>query len=101
MMLDDTIDARGRGELPDGQFVDVRYADLMREPVDTLQQLYQQLGLDWRASHGDAVTQHLAARPKDAHGPHEYSLPSMDLDVATERRRFRRYQDRFGIPDEI
>ena len=36
MMLDDTMDARSSGELPDDQFVDVRYADLMAGPVGTL-----------------------------------------------------------------
>jgi hypothetical protein len=35
-MLDDTVDARASGALPDDQFVDVRYADLMDDPVATL-----------------------------------------------------------------
>ena len=46
-MLDDTIDARARGELPDDQFVDVRYADLMADPTAALEQVYRALGVEW------------------------------------------------------
>jgi hypothetical protein len=100
-MLDDTIDARTSGELPDGQFVDVRYHDLMRAPVDALRDVYDALGIAWPAGHAGAVTEHLRARPKGGRGEHGYSLDEMDLDQAAERARFRRYQERFGVPDEI
>ena len=101
LMLDDTLDARDRGELPDDQFVDVLYGDLMRAPVDTLRDVYGALGLAWPAAYGDAVADHLAARPKGARGPHEYSLEALGLDPAVERERFRRYQQHFQVPDEI
>jgi hypothetical protein len=100
-MLDDTIDARTSGDLPDAQFVDVRYHDLMRAPVDALRDLYDALGIAWPAGHAGAVTEHLRARPKGGRGEHDYSLDEMDLDQAAERARFRRYQERFGVPDEI
>jgi hypothetical protein len=100
-MLDDTIDARTSGDLPDAQFVDVRYHDLMRAPVDALRDLYDALGIAWPAGHAGAVTEHLRARPKGGRGEHDYSLDEMDLDQAAERARFRRYQERFGVPDEV
>jgi hypothetical protein len=101
LMLDDTIDARDRGELPDDQFVDVLYGDLMRAPVDTLREVYGALGLAWPSTYGAAVADHLAARPKGARGPHEYSLEALGLDPTVERARFRRYQEHFQVPDEI
>jgi hypothetical protein len=101
MMLDDTIDARAHGELPDERFVDVLYGDLMREPVETVRRVYGELGIDWPAAHEQAVTAHLAVRPKGARGRHEYSLPEMGLEVDRERARFHHYQERYGVPDEI
>jgi hypothetical protein len=101
LMLDDTVDARARGELPDDQFVDVRYHDLMGAPVDTLRTVYDALGIDWPDDHTRAVEAHLQARPKGGRGEHDYSLDAMQLDRTAERARFRRYQERFGVPDEI
>jgi hypothetical protein len=101
LMLDDTIDARARGELPDDRFVDVRYHDLMRAPVETLRAVYDALGIAWPDDHADAVMAHLSYRPKGGRGDHEYSLDEMDLDQTAERARFRRYQERFGVPDEV
>jgi hypothetical protein len=101
MMLDDTIDARARGELADEQFVDVRYADLMTDPVTTIEAVYDQLGIDPPRSHAALVTDHLAARPKGARGDHRYDLAGTGLDPATERDRFRRYQAEYEVPDEV
>jgi hypothetical protein len=100
MMLDATIDARAAGELPDGQFVDVRYADLMTDPAATVERIYERLALDPPVAFRDAVLAHVAARPKDARGPHRYSLADSRLDPVAERARFARYQAQYGVPDE-
>jgi hypothetical protein len=100
VMLDDTMDARASGELPDGQFVDVLYGDLMQDPVGAVRRVYDRLGIAWPERHDGAITDHLAARPKGAHGIHDYSLASMGLDEARERARFHRYQEAYGVPDE-
>ncbi len=99
-MLDDTIDARASGELPDAQFVDVRYADLMAAPAATLTGVYQRLEIALPSAFADTVGRHLAARPRGAHGTHEYSLADTGLDAARERERFARYQATYGVPDE-
>jgi hypothetical protein len=101
MMLDDTMDARGERTLPDSQFVDVRYADLMADPVETMASIYSRLGISWPVSMTDEVIAHLSARPKGRRGEHSYGLEEMGLDAATERDRFRRYQTRYDVPDEV
>jgi hypothetical protein len=101
LMLDDTIDARASGELPDEQFVDVRYHELMADPSGTVEGAYLALGLPWPDGFGDAIRAHLAERPKDARGVHEYSLAEMGLDATAERARFTRYQATYGIPAEV
>ena len=51
LMLDDTIDARDRGELPDDQFVDVLYGDLhARRRSTPCGGVYGALGLAWPAA---------------------------------------------------
>lgn len=101
LMLDDTIDARAAGELPDDQFVDVRYADLMAHPTATIREIYDRLGLDCAPSMAMAVTEYIAARPPGSRGVHQYSLADTGLDATEERERFRRYQLRYGVPDEV
>jgi hypothetical protein len=99
-MLDDTIDARSTGELPDDQFVDVGYADLMTDPPGALRRVYDQLGIDFPPALAVAIVDHLAAQPPSAHGMHRYSLADTGLDPARERDRFRRYQQHHGLADE-
>lgn len=99
-MLDDTIDARASGELPDGAFVDVRYADLMSDPVVTVQRVYSALGWDEPADLAANIRAHLDARPQGARGTHRYSLVDTGLDPAVERRRFARYQATYDVPNE-
>ncbi len=99
-MLEDAIAARATGDLPDGQFVDVRYVDLMDAPVATVRDLYDRLGIAWPAALAAAVEAHLAARPRGGRGEHRYALADTGLDPARERQRFSRYQTTYGVPDE-
>jgi hypothetical protein len=94
------MDARAAGELPDDRFVDVRYADLVSQPVATVTDIYDQLGAAVPASLPAAVTRHLAERPQAAHGVHRYSLADTGLDPEVERARFHLYQQHYGVPDE-
>lgn len=99
-MLDDTMDSRASGVLPDDAFVDVRYADLMTDPVATVRAVYRDLGIAAPAQLDASVRGHLAARPQGAHGVHRYELRDTGLDPVAERRRFARYQATYDVPDE-
>lgn len=101
LMLDDTLDARASGALPDAQFVDVRYADLMADPAGAVLGIYEQLDRPIPAGLDVDVTDHLARRPKGAHGEHRYALEDFGLDPVAERARFSRYQATYDVPDEI
>ena len=100
LMLDDTMDARASGELPDDQFVDVRYADLVADGPGTVGAIYRDLGIALPDELPGAVTRHLNERPQSARGVHRYALADTGLDPVVERRRFERYQQHYDVPDE-
>jgi len=84
----------------DASFVDVRYADLMRDPLATISSVYRQLGLELRSEAAERMSAYLAAKPKDKHGAHDYAFAETGFDVGLERQRFIAYQTRYGVPPE-
>lgn len=100
LMLDDTMDARAAGDLPDDRFVDVRYADLLADPTGTIAGIYGAFGVPVPELLPGAILRHLADRPQAARGVHRYALADTGLDAEAERQRFGRYQAHYGVPDE-
>jgi hypothetical protein len=81
------IEARASGALPDERFFDVRYADLMADPLGTLEALYARLGWDLVPSARAAMQALLARQPRGARGAHRYTLAEFGLDAAVCPRR--------------
>jgi hypothetical protein len=99
-MLDGVIDGRATGRLPDDQFADIRYADLLADPVAAVAGVYERFGWDLTPEAEQAMLDHLADRPQTKYGTHAYALEDFGLDPAEERARFTPYQERFGVPGE-
>ncbi len=99
-LLEGVVEGRASGRLPDAQFADIRYADLLADPVNAVAGVYDQFAWDCSASTRQAMADYLAARPQDKHGIHRYALEDFGLDPAEERARFQTYQERFQVPDE-
>jgi hypothetical protein len=79
----------------------VRYADLVADPLGTVQRLYADLGLEPGAGAVDAMAVELAARPQGVFGEHRYDLASYGLDEAALRERFAGYVERYDVPHEV
>jgi len=94
------IAQRADGTLPDEQFVDVRYADLIAEPLGTIELIYEKLGWKLEEDTLRAMESYLQKKPKGSRGEHAYSMEQMGLSSAEELRRFQRYIERFHIPEE-
>ena len=94
--LDGLVDAA----LPDGQVHHSRYADFMSDSLGVVRSVYEAFGRELTGEAEARMRDHLAARPKDRHGTHEYSFDDLGLDRATESARFARYRETFGIPEE-
>ena len=68
----------------EGQFADVLYADLVRDPIATVARLYVRLGLTLSAEAESRMRAHLAAKPKGKHGAHRYEFEHTGFDRAAE-----------------
>ncbi len=100
MFLDHTIAERADGTVPNDRIVDSHFVDLMRDPVASLRQTYEQLALEWPTGHDQVITTYLADKPKGKHGTHSYSLADVGLDEATVRTTFAHYVAHYGITEE-
>jgi hypothetical protein len=100
MFLEQVIDQRERGVVPNAQIVDSHFVDLMTDPVGSLRRLYEALDLAWPVNHDRAVRDYLAAKPKGKHGEHRYTFDDVGLEEASVRATFARYVDHYGIAEE-
>jgi hypothetical protein len=90
--LDATRRAR---ETHHGRMMDVLYRHLVRDPVGTVQEIYERFGLPWSAEMEKNIRDWLAHNPRDKHGRHRYSLEQFGLDRATVERMFPGYPESF------
>ena len=70
------------------QFLDVQYADLVANPIDTVQRIYDYHGYDYSAEFENGMKQWLAGNRQHKHGAHRYSLEEYGLDAETVRTDF-------------
>ena len=95
------LDFRDAPGAPAGAFQDVRFADLMAEPLATVARIYQGLDLDLTQEVEAAMGDYLAHKPRNKFGKHDYAFADLGLDLGEERERFAAYQTRFDIDSEV
>jgi hypothetical protein len=100
ILLNQLIENRESGAIPDDRVVDVRYADLMTDPLSTLAMVYEQLGMEVTSAHRSRASTYLAARPKDRHGSHNYAFDDLGLQRQQVEDSFRPYRDQYDVPRE-
>jgi hypothetical protein len=98
--LEKVMAERARGTVRDAQFVDLRYADLMRDPLAAIAWLYRQLQLDLDPAAEARMRACLAARPRGRHGAHRYALEDFGLDRDELDARYSHYMQRYDVPRE-
>ena len=91
---------RESGGLPDDRIVDVRYGDLVRDPVATIDDVYARMGRELSDAARAAIDAYARAKPKSAHGAHRYSLESIGLERERETERFRFYVEKYRVVRE-
>ena len=83
-----------------GRVIDVHYADLIRDPLETMRALYAALGDEFTAEAGHGMRSWLADNPQAKFGKHEYRLSEFGLDADELRPRFGDYLDRYNVEPE-
>jgi hypothetical protein len=89
-----------RRSLAPGRVLDMHFAELIRDEIAMVRRIYAHAGWELEPDAEARMRRFLAANPKDKHGAHRYALADAGLDAATERARYRAYQDEYGIASE-
>jgi len=89
------------GAIPRERVRPVRYLDFFRGDTDKeLRAIYADLKIPLVPEAVRAIKAYIAHKPKDKFGEHHYDTGG-EVQIAAERAKFRRFQDYFGIPDEL
>jgi hypothetical protein len=89
-----------RDALGEERIVDVHYADLMRNPIATMQALYRALGDAFTPAAEQGMRDWLKDNPQDKFGKHEYQLARFGLSEHKLRPLFERYLARYEVERE-
>jgi len=90
---------RADGTLP-GVHGDVRFADLMADPVGAIAAAYREIGRELEDGHRRAVGDYLAAKPRGKHGSHDYTAAAWGSDPETVRAELAGYMSTFDVVAE-
>ncbi len=101
-MWDDVIGWIEDGTLREGYYANSLYADLMTDPLTAIEGVYRDLRLELTPEARRRMKTFLDARHAGSHGnTSKYSKTRAEDPIAIEeRRRYKRYQEYFGVPDE-
>ena len=93
---------RDSGTLPSDQIADVVYAELVRDPIGTVERLYRSWGLELSEDARTRLEAYVGAR-HEHRGPseHHYRFEDTGLDLVEHRALVADYQARFGVPSEV
>lgn len=92
------MDARAR--IGHDRIIDVHYADLMRDPMASVRQLYTSLGTPLTAEAESRMQAWLDANPQGKFGRHEYKLAKYNLTKEQLEPLFERYLSEYDIERE-
>jgi len=92
---------RDAGLLPQDRVFDVRYSDLLRDPIGQIRSLYRHFGEELEAEAERRMRAYLEAKPQGRRGAHRYRFEDTGLERDKERERFRAYCERFDVPAEV
>lgn len=93
---------RDSGALPLDRIEDVRYTDLVADPLATVARLYQAWGLELSEAARSNLQTYIDARHEQREtGEHRYRFEDTGLDLAEHRALVSDYQKRFDVASEV
>jgi hypothetical protein len=100
-MLEKATAQRDTDLLGQGRVFDVRYADLMQDPIGQIRALYRHFAAELSSEAEARMRAYLDAKPQGRRGAHRYRFEDTGLDLERERERFAPYRKRFDVPAEL
>ena len=101
MQMDVVSAQRDAGDLPNDRIADVRYTDLVADPIGCVAGLYEQWGIELTGDVRAHLEAYVAARHTGRASAHDYRFEDTGLDLAEHRPLVQPYQDRFGVVSEV
>jgi len=95
------MELRERGLPPAGQIIDVRFQDVMKDHFSAIRTIYEHFGWEYTDTAERLMRTYLAQKPRGKFGKHFYDFNDLGLDLATERARYAKYQEHFGVESEL
>lgn len=89
-----------RDTRPDMPMLDVQYADLVGDPVTTVERIAAFSGVPLSDDARRRVARYVETHPKGRFGVHRYDLAELGLDPAAIEERFAGYVERHGVARE-
>jgi hypothetical protein len=89
--------ARDAGVAAAERFLDVRYREMLDDPMATVRHIYRHFDMPLGTDAEERMLRYIATTPKDQHGVHEYTLAQFALDPRVESDRYGAYRERFGV----
>jgi len=83
------------------RFFDVRYQQLLADPIGTVREIYRHFELPLTVEAEHRMRSHLRGNPQHKHGRHAYDLKAFGLDGASLDQHFGSYREFFGIEPEF
>ncbi|HEY1701362.1 MAG TPA: sulfotransferase [Trebonia sp.] len=99
-MMSRPIDWLESGQLPRDRLVNVQYLDFVADPMGTIERIYQALGVEMIPEGHACMERYIKDNARSNRPAHTYEFGSDEV-VSRERAAFTRYQEYFGVPDEI
>jgi hypothetical protein len=90
---------RAEGSLP-ARFGDVRFTELMADPVGAVEAAYDAIGHPMSDSHRTAIGEYLAHKPRAKHGVHHYTAADWGFDPDELRASLADYLEDFAVAIE-
>jgi len=86
-----------RAEADPSRFYDVRFGELVRDPIAVVRDIHDHFDLGWTPAGETAARDYLAAERQDARGKHKYDPALYGLDHEQVQRKYAHYTERFGL----
>ncbi len=78
-----------------GRILDLRFKDLVENPVETVQQVFERFGYGWDGEAHAAVSRAIRDDPHKSRPKHRYSLAQFGMTAEEVDARFKDYSDKF------